>query len=113
MAWQGRTNQEPETFNFGGLNLKATQVNIRDGEAQDIENVDVDFSGALTVRNGYLSLTSVAGDIEFFGNYFTAVGQEIFVIIANHKFYESDNINGPFIDRTGSNTLTGTTWNGT
>ena len=111
-AYTGRTNQEPEIVNFGGLNLKASQVNIRDGEAQDIDNIDVDFSGALTCRKGYESLTSITGPIEYFGNYFTTEGVEIFVVIANHKFYESNSINGPFVDRTGGHSLTGTTWQG-
>lgn len=113
MAYAGRTNQEPEILNMGGLNLKATQVNIKDGEAQDIDNVDIDLSGALTVRKGYESLSSISGDVEYFNNYFTPEGQEVFVAIVSHKFYESTSINGPWTDRTGSVTLTGTTWQGT
>lgn len=111
-AYIGRTNQEPEIANFGGMNLKASQVNIRDGEAQDIDNMDIDFSGALTCRSGYESLESITGPIEYFNNYFTTEGQEIFVVIADHKFYESNAISGPYTDRTGSQTLTGTGWQG-
>ena len=112
MAYVGRTTQEPETINFGGLNLKATALNLRDGEAQDITNLDIDISGALTSRMGYAALSSVTGPVEFFNNYFTSDGQEVFVIIANHRFYESTSINGPFINRTGSIILTGTNWIG-
>jgi len=112
MAYAGRTNQEPEILNMGGLNLKATQVNIKDGEAQDIDNVDIDLSGALTVRKGYESLSSISGTVEYFNNYFTSEGQEVFVAIVSHKFYESTSINGPWTDRTGSMVLTGTTWQG-
>jgi len=112
MAYPGRTNQEPEIRNFGGLNLKATAVNIRDGEAQDMNNLDIDISGALTTRLGYQALTSVTGPVEYFNNYFTSAGVEVFVCIANHKFYESSSINGPFVDRTGSMVLTGTNWQG-
>ena len=112
MAYAGRTNQEPEILNMGGLNLKATQVNIKDGEAQDIDNMDIDLSGAITVRKGYESLSSISGNVEYFNNYFTSEGQEVFVAIVSHKFYESTSINGPWTDRTGSLVLTGATWQG-
>jgi len=113
MAYAGRTVQEPETFNFGGLNLKASTLNLKDGEAQDITNFDIDISGALTTRLGYTVVGSSVGPAEYADHYFTNTGQEVFVIIANHKFYESTNPAGPFIDRTGTMTLTGTFWQGT
>jgi hypothetical protein len=113
MAYYGRTTQEPETFNFGGLNLKASALNLKDGEAQEVTNFDVDISGALTTRMGYVVLTSILGPVEYFNNYFTSTGVEVFVVIANHKFYEATSISGPFTDRTGSIILTGTNWIGT
>ena len=112
MGYVGRTTQEPETFNYGGLNLKATALNLKDGEAQDISNLDIDISGALTTRLGYQIMASVTGPVEYFNNYFTSTGQEVFVVIANHRFYEATSISGPFTDRTGSIILTGTNWIG-
>ena len=112
MAYVGRTTQEPETYNFGGLNTKATLVNLRDGEAQDITNFDIDLSGALTTRLGYQIVASVIGPTEFYDHYYTNVGQEIFIFIANHRFYEATSPAGPWIDRTGSMVMTGTTWRG-
>ena len=112
MGYVGRTTQEPETFNYGGLNLKATTLNLKDGEAQDISNLDIDVSGALTTRLGYQITASVTGPVEYFNNYFTSTGQEVFVVIANHRFYEATSIAGPFTDRTGSLVLTGTNWIG-
>ena len=113
MAYAGRTTQEPETLNFGGLNLKASALNLKDGEAQDIVNFDIDISGTLTTRLGYTVIGSSVGPAEYADHYFTNTGQEVFVIIANHRFYESTSPAGPFIDRTGSIVLTGTFWQGT
>ena len=112
MAYAGRTTQEPETYNFGGLNTKATLINLRDGEAQDITNFDIDISGALTTRLGYNIVSTVTGPIEYYNHYFTSTGQEVFIIIANHKLYEATSPSGPWIDRTGSMVLTGTHWQG-
>ena len=114
MAYAGRTSQEPETFNFGGLNLKASAINLKDGEAQDIDNFDIDISGTLTTRKGYSVLQSIfPGPIEFFNNYFTSTGQEIFILIANHVIYEASTIAGPYVSRNGGFFPTGTNWEGT
>jgi len=86
-GYAGRTDQAMETLLFGGLNEKATIVNLKDAEAVTCENWDPWNDGSLRRRFGYVpySPTNVNNGLAL-GNGPTALwrfsatnGAEIFV----------------------------------
>lgn len=56
-GYAGRTDQAMETLLFGGLNEKATIVNLKDAEAVQCDNWDPWNDGSLRRRFGYASLS--------------------------------------------------------
>lgn len=47
------------TKNFGGIDSKATVLNIGDNEAADITNWNIGLSGAITRRDGTATLVTI------------------------------------------------------
>lgn len=86
-GYAGRTDQAMETLLFGGLNEKATIVNLKDAEAVQCENWDPWNDGSLRRRAGYTqrSPSTVNNNLSL-GNgpsalwrFNAATGAEIFV----------------------------------
>ena len=101
-----RTSQAPEFRNFGGINTKATLVNIGSAEAQDITNFDIGLDGGITQRLGYIVYKTFITPVQHFARWLSLDGIEYFGVVANNKFYESTSPAGPWVDRTGSVSIT-------
>lgn len=103
--YPGRTSQLPETIFFGGINRQSTILNIRDGEASDIQNFDL-TRGDLRLRRGYGLVNSNvlfgSSNPDLYDIYTRQDGQQVHIIIPNGGgFFESTNPASGFSDRTG------------
>ena len=105
MPFQGRTVQSVETHNYKGLNENASVLALEVGEALDMDNFEVDLSGAVQQRKGYSLVSTITGTLRYLGSYFTTLGNQVFVAVAGTSFWEASSISGPWTDRTGGVTL--------
>lgn len=108
-SYVGRFDQKAETFLLGGMNTVASLLNIKDGEARDITNWDIDISGAISPRYGYTTLAALGTPMQFFSSYYRQDGTQVFVTVVNGLFAEATNPAGPWTDRTGGLTISTTT----
>ena len=105
VSYDGQSQRGIETYNFGGINRKATIVNLKDGEARDIVNFDIDITGGIKRRAGCLQTASTLGaSPKMLDVFYKQDGTEVFVAIAGNKFYESADA-ATFTDRTGANSI--------
>lgn len=108
VSYDGQSQRGIETYNFGGINRKATVVNLRDGEARDITNYDIDITGGIKRRAGYVQTSASLGATpKMLKVFWTQDGTETFVAIAGGKLYESPDA-ASWTDRTGGLTITAT-----
>jgi hypothetical protein len=110
VSYDGQSQRGIETYNFGGINRKATIVNLKDGEARDITNYDIDITGGIKRRAGYVQTSPVlsgvgAPDPKLFKVFYKQNGTEVFVAVEGHKFWESADTY-TWTDRTGSQSIT-------
>jgi len=61
VSYDGQSQRGIETYNFGGINRKATIVNLKDGEARDIVNYDIDITGGIKRRAGRIQTATSLG----------------------------------------------------
>lgn len=108
VSYDGQSQRGIETFNFGGINRKATIVNLKDGEARDITNYDIDITGGIKRRAGYTQRSpSLGANPKMYDVFYKQDGTEVFVAVAGGKFYESPD-STTWTDRTGTATITAT-----
>lgn len=106
VSYEGQSQRGIETYNFGGINRKATIVNLRSGEARDITNYDIDITGGIKPRAGYIRrAASLGASPKLYKVFYKQDGTEVFVAVAGGKFYESPD-STTWTDRTGSATIT-------
>lgn len=109
VSYDGQSQRGIETYNFGGINRKATIVNLKDGEARDIVNFDIDITGGIKRRAGCLmTATTLGASPKMLEIFWKQDGSQIMVAVAGNKFYESTDEGTVFTDRTGSNSITNT-----
>ena len=110
VSYDGQSQRGIETYNFGGINRKATIVNLKDGEARDITNYDIDITGGIKRRAGYVQTSPVFSGVgapnpKMLELFYKQDGTEVFVAIEVAKFWESADAT-TWVDRTGSNSIT-------
>jgi len=113
----GRLSQQAEVTNFKGINSKSSIVSKNDGEAVDIDNWDIDLSGTITSRQGYIIKQTFANDVRFVDTFFTMDGVQIYIAVSGDDLWEAPAITGPWSNRggtltTGDYTYVGTSLNG-
>jgi len=105
VSYDGQSQRGIETYNFGGINRKATIVNLKDGEARDIVNYDIDITGGIKRRAGYTqSSTSIGANPKLLDVFYQQDGTEVFVAVAGSKFQDSPDC-VTWTDRTGANSI--------
>jgi len=115
--YTGRLTQQAAVQNFLGINSKSSIVAGRTGEAVDIDNWDIDLSGAITSRLGYVIKSSFINDIRFIDTFFTTEGVQVYIVVSGGNLWEAPAITGPWANRggtltTGDYTYVGTSLNG-
>lgn len=103
--FQGRSVQGVENRMFGGINELANIINLKQGYAQDMDNFEIDPTLAIRRRDGVALIATLGSDLRYLGTYFTAEGDQVFVAVCDNKFWEAADISGPWVDRTGSVSL--------
>lgn len=112
-GYAGRINQDAEIYNFYGLNVKSSIVDGKRGEAIDIDNWDIDLSGAITRREGYVVQSTFGADISHFDTFFKLDGTQIYIAISGGNLWESLSPAGPWTNRGGTLTTGDFTYIGT
>jgi len=107
--YSGRTSQMVQTHNFGGINTRASLMNIGDNEAASIQNWDIGTDGAITKRSGLLLMNTFSTPMLHMARYMSLLGVEYYGVFADAKFWECTTINGTFTDQTNGITITNTT----
>ena len=106
VSYNGQSQRNIETYNFGGINKKATIVNLKDGEASDITNFDIDITGGIKLRSGRtVTASSLGANPKMYVDFFKQDGTEVYCAIAGGKFWESTD-RAMFTDRTNGKTIT-------
>lgn len=95
-----RTAQLAETRNFGGLNRSASIVEVRDGEARDLMNVEVDAGGAVVPRQGFTALNTGYTDPQHLTFYTTSSGEIRYVMVHGAYIKQASSIDGAWTDIT-------------
>lgn len=95
-----------DSRHFGGLDEKASLININTASALDMDNWEVDTPGCVQLRNGYTEAYDFGAAVQYFGSYYTTTGDLVFVAVVGTAFYEATDPAGPWTNRTGSVTLT-------
>lgn len=104
-GYAGRTDQGPQTHLFGGINRQATIVNLKDNEAIDITNWDVN-RGDLKMRPGWSQQSTVTGTTPtYFDIYTRQDGTTVYIAVVDGKFYEATSPAGPWTDRSSYNSV--------
>lgn len=91
------------------MDENSSTLNVGQGTAIDMDNFEVDLSGAVQLRKGYTlvydfgATGAVVG--RYMTTYFTTDGTEVWVAIAGNKFWEAPAPGGPWTDRTNSVTI--------
>lgn len=106
--YTGRFTQSMYTQNFGGINARATVLNIGDNAAADITNFNIGIDGAIIRRNGS-AIACTIGDyatpeIVFWKPFYDEDGIERFGAIAKNStgalhWYDCDTPTGTYVDR--------------
>ena len=106
--YPGRFSQQMWTKNFGGIDSKATVLNIADNEAADITNWDIGLSGALTRRAGTEDLVVIGDNANpqavWWSPFYDEEGIQRFAAIAkdaagNLDFFDADLVGGTYTNR--------------
>ena len=79
VSYDGQSQRGIETYNFGGINRKATIVNLKDGEARDIVNFDIDITGGIKRRAGRIQTAALAQTPRCWMCSTNRMGQKVFV----------------------------------
>lgn len=106
--YNGRFTQAMFTKNFGGIDSKATVLNINDNEAADITNFDVGLDGSITRRAG-TAIAATIGDnanpqAVFWMPFYDDDGVERFCAIAkdsagNLDWFDAADVDGTYTNR--------------
>ena len=88
-----------------GLNENQSIIAVTPGTAIDMDNFEVDLSGAVAMRDGYTLEYDFGAPIHYLGNYYTTDGTVVWIAVAGTSFYEASAQSGPWTDRTGGVTL--------
>jgi len=100
VQYAGRLTQQAEVHNFLGINAKSSIVAGISGETVDIVNWDIDLSGAITRRQGYVLQNAFGGaDINHFDSFFKLDGTQIYVVVSGGNLYEATSPAGPWTNR--------------
>ena len=106
--YPGRFTQQMWTKNFGGIDSKATVLNISDNEAADITNWDIGLSGAITRRDGTAQLVTIGDHANpqavWWSPFYDTDGTQRFAAIAkdsagNLDFWDADTVGGTYTNR--------------
>lgn len=106
--YPGRFTQQMWTKNFGGIDSKATVLNIGDNEAADITNWNIGLSGAITRRDGTAPLVTIGDNanpqIVWWSPFYDVDGEERYAAIAkdasgNLDFFDCDTVGGTYTNR--------------
>lgn len=94
--------------NNGGLNTEGSPIAIKDNESPDLLNINLDFSGGISKRNGYTRLNSTAlpDSIDGMADYVLVAGTQ-FMVAAAAGMYKMDAFDGTWDDITGSTSIAG------
>ena len=102
-SYAGRTTQAASIRNFGGLNAKASPMLAAPGEAVSVSNWDMDLSGAITRRDGYVEQSTFGGvSTNHFDTFFKLDGSAVFVAVSGGNLFEADTPAGPWANRGGT-----------
>lgn len=106
--YPGRFTQQMWTKNFGGIDSKATVLNIGDNEAADITNWNIGLSGAITRRDGTAPLVTIGDNanpqIVWWSPFYDENGDEKYAAIAKDAsgdldFFDCDTVGGTYTNR--------------
>jgi len=116
-SYSGRINNDAEIYNFLGLNVKSSIVDGGPGEAIEIDNWDVDLSGAITRRLGYVTQSTFGANLNHFDTFFKLDGTQVYIAVSGGNLWEALSPAGPWTNRggtlsTGDFTYIGTDLNG-
>lgn len=98
-----------EFKNFGGINQASTKLNLKSPFAEDIENFDIDSSGAITSRLDLEALSMFSGTPQYATAWLSIDKTQYYAVIAGNTYYEATSLAGPWTDRTGGVALTEST----
>lgn len=112
-GYAGRINNDAEIYNFLGINNKSSIVDGKPGEAIDIDNWDIDLSGAITRRQGYTSVYNFGANVNHADTFFKLDGTQVYIVVSNGELYEASSPSGPWANRGGSLTTGDFTYIGT
>ena len=101
-GYAGRINNDAEIYNFLGINNKSSIVDGKPGEAIDIDNWDIDLSGAITRRQGYTVVYDFGTDVNHADTFFRLDGTQIYIAVTGGELYEATSPAGPWTNRGGS-----------
>lgn len=102
----GRVPSSGEFKNFGGINQASTKLNIKTPFAEDIENFNIDSSGAIETRFELEALSTFTGTVQYATAWLSLDGTQYYAVVADNKYWEATSPSGPWTDRTGSVTIT-------
>lgn len=110
--YAGRFVQQMWTKNFGGIDSKATILNIKDNEAADITNFNIGIDGSITRRDGYTAVaftgfTVAPTEILYWAPFYDEDGFKHYLMIGtgtdadgvSHNVWDSDLPEGPYTGR--------------
>ena len=106
--YPGRFTQQMWTKNFGGIDAKATVLNIGDNEAADITNWNIGLSGAITRRDGTAPLVTIGDNAHpqavWWSPFYDTDGTQRFAAIAkdsagNLDFWDASLVGGAYTNR--------------
>lgn len=106
--FQGRSVQGVEKTNVKGLDENSSIIAIGQGSAVDMDNFEVDLSGAIKLKMGRSLVYDFGVPIRYMGSYFSTDGVEVWVAVAGTSFYEAATPYGPWTLRSTTQTISAT-----
>lgn len=98
----GRLNQQLEYQSFLGINSKSSIVAGVAGEAVDIDNWDIDLSGAITRRQGYATQYTFGANTNHFDSFFKLDGTQVYIAVSGGNLWEATSPSGIWTNRGGT-----------
>jgi hypothetical protein len=102
----GRVPSAGEFRNFGGLNQSSTRLNLGTPYAEDIDNFDINGTGAIETRLDLLSLATFDSNVQYATSWVDIDGTVYYCVVAANKIWVATDPQGTWTDYTGSVTIT-------